>query len=93
MMTRDVVPELDRHRRRGELRAALRELPRLGITEAHDIATYPGEPEPPLIRWERSWSDATLFDEVELPARVTVRPSLHRRHEFIGRRPAAARRA
>jgi predicted amidohydrolase YtcJ len=85
MATRDVVPEIDRHRRRGELRAALAELPRLGITEAHDIATYPGEPEPPLVRWERSWSDASLFDELELPARVTVRPSLHRRHEFVGR--------
>jgi predicted amidohydrolase YtcJ len=85
MATRDVVPEVDRHRRLGEMRAALRELPKLGITEAHDIATYPGEPEPPLVRWERSWSDASLFDELELPARVTVRPSLHRRHEFVGR--------
>jgi len=84
MMTRDVVPVVDRHRRLGELRAALRELPRLGITEAHDIATFPGEPAPPLIRWERSWTDATLYDELDLPVRITVRPSLHRRHEFIG---------
>jgi predicted amidohydrolase YtcJ len=84
MMTRDVVPFVDRHRRLGELRAALRELPRLGITETHDIATYPGEPDPPLIRWERSWTDATLYDELDLPARITVRPSLHRRREFFG---------
>jgi predicted amidohydrolase YtcJ len=86
MMTRDVVPAVDRHRRLGELRAALRELPRLGITEAHDIATFPGEPTPSLIRWERSWTDATLYDELDLPVRITVRPSLHRRHEFIGAR-------
>ncbi len=84
MLTRDVVPVVDRHRRLGELRAALRELPRLGITEAHDIASFPGEHAPPLIRWERSWTDATLYDELDLPVRITVRPSLHRRHEFIG---------
>ncbi|HEY3922323.1 MAG TPA: amidohydrolase family protein [Gaiellaceae bacterium] len=88
MATHDVVPEVDRHRRWGELRAALRELPGLGITEVHDIATYPSEPESPLVRWERSYTDATLYDETDLPARVSVRPSLHRRHEFLNERPS-----
>jgi predicted amidohydrolase YtcJ len=88
MTTRDVVPPPDRSRRLGELRAALRELPRLGITEAHDIATYPGEQPTPLVHWERSYTDATLYDELDLPARITVRPSLHRRHEFFQERAA-----
>jgi predicted amidohydrolase YtcJ len=66
-----------------ELAAALDELPRHGIVEVHDIATYPGEPEPPLVHWERSFTDATLLDELDSPVRITVRPSLHRRREFL----------
>ena len=81
LQTAGVVPPPDRTRRLGELRAALRELPRLGITEAHDIATFPGG-EPQLVHWERSFTDATLFDELELPVRIGVRPSLHRCREF-----------
>lgn len=84
MSTAGAIPPLDRHRRRAELATALAELPRHGIVEAHDIATFPGEPEPPLLYWERSYTDATLFDELELPVRIGVRPSLHRRHEFRG---------
>lgn len=83
MPTALVVPPPDRHRLRAELAAALAELPRHGITEAHDIATFPGEPHPPEVFWERSYTDATLFSELELPVRVQIRPSLHRRHEFL----------
>ncbi|HVU78674.1 MAG TPA: amidohydrolase family protein [Gaiellaceae bacterium] len=77
------VPPRDRHRARAEVASALAVLPRYGITQVHDIATFPGEPEPPLVYWERSYTDATLFDELDLPVRVHVRPSLHRRHEFL----------
>ncbi|HVW90024.1 MAG TPA: amidohydrolase family protein [Gaiellaceae bacterium] len=77
------VPPPDRHRRRGEVASALAVLPRYGVTQVHDIATFPGEPEPPLVYWERSYTDATLFDDLDLPVRVHVRPSLHRRHEFL----------
>jgi predicted amidohydrolase YtcJ len=84
MPTALVVPPPGRHRLRAELAAALAELPRHGITEAHDIATFPGEPEPPEVFWERSYTEATLFSELELPVRIQIRPSLHRRHEFLG---------
>ncbi len=83
MRTALVVPPPDRHRLRAELAAALSELPRHGITEAHDIATFPDEPEPPKIYWERSYTDATLFSELQVPVRIGIRPSLHRRHEFL----------
>jgi predicted amidohydrolase YtcJ len=82
LQTAGVVPPPDRHRLRAELAAALAELPRLGIVEAHDIATVPGEPEPQLLHWERSFTDATLYDELDLPVRVSMRPSLHRRNAF-----------
>ena len=81
--TAGVVPPPDRHRRRAELATALAELPRHGIVEAHDIATFPGEAEPPLLHWERSYTDATLYEELDVPVRIRVRPSLHRRGEFL----------
>lgn len=81
-MTLGVVPPPDRYRRRAELRAALRELARHGVTEAHDIATFPDPGPTPPVHRERSFTDATLFDDLaerdELTARVDVRPYLGR---------------
>jgi predicted amidohydrolase YtcJ len=81
-LTAGVVPPRDRFRQRAELRAALRVLAQHGITEAHDIATFPDHHPTPLVYEERSFTDASLFDDLEasaeLPVRVGVRPSLKR---------------
>jgi len=81
-MTTETVPPRDRHRRRAELRAAIRELNRHGVTEAHDIATYPDTGSTPIVHRERGFTDATLFEDLddagELTLRVSVRPYLGR---------------
>ncbi len=80
-----VVPPRDHYRQRAELRAAVNTLTQHGITEAHDIATYPDPGPTPLIYEERSFTDITLFDELaargELATRIAVRPSLKRWQE------------
>ncbi|MEV0810152.1 amidohydrolase family protein [Micromonospora sp. NPDC050200] len=85
--TSGVIPPAGRYGARAELAAALAELPRLGVTEVHDIATWPddGRPPPPVYL-ERSFTDATLYGELAeagpTPVRVGVRPTLHRWREF-----------
>jgi predicted amidohydrolase YtcJ len=83
--TAGVVPPRDWHRQRAELRAAARVLAQHGITEAHDIATFPDLNPTPLVYEERSFTDATLFDDLEargeLPVRVSIRPALRRWQE------------
>jgi len=94
-MTAATVPPADRHRRRAELRAAIRELTRRGVTEAHDIATYPVTARTPIVHHERGFTDATLFEDLddagELPLRVSVRPYLGRWAETAERSRTAPR--
>ena len=83
--TAGTVPPRDRYRKLAELRAALRTLAQYGITEAHDIATFPDLNPTPLVYEERSFTDATLFDDLEargeLLVRVSIRPPLRRWQE------------
>ncbi len=80
--TAGVIPPADRYRRRAELRAALRELARYGITEAHDMASPPDTGPTPLVHRERSFTDASLYPELEtrdeLPTRIGYRVYLGR---------------
>ncbi|MBI2755625.1 MAG: amidohydrolase family protein [Chloroflexi bacterium] len=80
--TLGAIPPADRARRRAELLAAVQVLARFGITEAHDIATVPDPGPTPLVFRERSFTDATLFDDLaardELTVRIGIRPHLDR---------------
>lgn len=87
--TSGVIPPSGRYGARAAVAAALAQLPRLGVTEAHDIATWPDETRPPPpVYLERSFTDATLYGELAeaapLPVRLGVRPTLHRWAEFTG---------
>lgn len=81
-MTAGVAPPPDRYRRCAELRAAIRELGRHGVTEVHDIASYPDEGPTPAVFRERGFTDASLYDDLaargELTIRVSIRPYLGR---------------
>jgi predicted amidohydrolase YtcJ len=80
--TRGIIPPADRFRRRAELRATVRELARHGITEAHDIASPPDPGPTPAIYRERSFTDASLYDDLastgELSTRIGYRGYLGR---------------
>jgi predicted amidohydrolase YtcJ len=87
--TSGVIPPSGRYGARAAVAAALAELPRLGVTEVHDIATWPDEARPPPpVYLERSFTDATIYGELAaagpLGVRVGVRPTLHRWAEFTG---------
>jgi hypothetical protein len=89
--TSGVIPPSGRYGARAAVAAALAELPRLGVTEVHDIATWPDDAcPPPPVYLERSFTDATIYGELAaagpLAVRVGVRPTLHRWAEFTGAR-------
>ncbi|WP_427892221.1 amidohydrolase [Kribbella sp. GL6] len=79
-----VVPPPNRARRLAELRDLLADLSARGITEVHDIATYPVEDRRTPIHLERSFTDVGLIDALagELPLRYSFRPSIWRVDEF-----------
>ncbi|GAA1571472.1 amidohydrolase [Kribbella hippodromi] len=79
-----VVPPPNRARRLAELRDLLADLSARGITEVHDIATYPVEDHRTPIHLERSFTDAGLIDSLagDLPLRYSFRPSIWRVDEF-----------
>lgn len=86
--TAGVVPPPGRLRRAAELSSALDLLAGRGVTEIHDIATWPADPglHPTFV--ERSFTDVTAFEALaaagRLPVRVGVRPFLGRWAEFTG---------
>lgn len=86
-----VIPPVSTYVRLARLRALLADLTRRGITEVHDIATYPCEDRALPVNLERSYSDLRLIDRLqatgELPVRVGYRPPLQRvaEHEQLVR--------
>ncbi|GAA3099780.1 putative amidohydrolase YtcJ [Kribbella aluminosa] len=81
-----VVPPPNRARRLAELRDLLADLSARGITEVHDIATYPVEDRRTPIHLERSFTDLGLIDALagELPLRYSFRPSIWRVDDYTG---------
>lgn len=94
-----VVPPRDRSRELAEIADALADLAARGITEVHDIGTFPeralGSPPPEFFR-ERSFTDVTLLAELDarspLSLRYSFRPSLLRVDEYTGRLPVLPER-
>lgn len=77
-----VPPPRDAGRRLAELRSVLHDMTARGVTEIHDIATYPRQCSTSMIDDERSFTDLRLVDALQaaggLPLRVGYRPSLSR---------------
>jgi predicted amidohydrolase YtcJ len=86
-----VVPPPNRARKLAELRDLLADLSRRGITEVHDIATYPVEDRRTPIHLERSFTDVGLIDTLaaELTVRYSFRPSIWRVDDFTGLEPSS----
>ncbi|WP_406056936.1 amidohydrolase [Kribbella sp. NBC_00889] len=84
-----VVPPPNRARRLAELRDLLADLSKRGITEVHDIATYPVEDRRTAIHLERSFTDVGLIDSLagELSVRYSFRPSIWRVDDFTAVEP------
>ncbi len=89
--TAGIVPPIGPTRTTEEVAAAVRYLAGLGVTEAHDIATWPTDPGSESTYVERSFTDVTalrsLAEDGRLPVRVGARPFLGRWAEFAGKRP------
>ncbi|TCO17259.1 hypothetical protein EV652_11887 [Kribbella steppae] len=79
-----VVPPPNQARKLAELRDLLADLSRRGITEVHDIATYPVEHRRTPIHLERSFTDVRLIERLAtgLPVRYSFRPSIWRVDDF-----------
>ncbi len=81
-----VVPPKNRHRQLAEMRALLADLVARGVTEVHDIGTFPRQESAAAIHEERSFTDVGILKELqargELPIRVGYRPSLRRVDDF-----------
>jgi predicted amidohydrolase YtcJ len=77
-----VVPPRNRHRQLAELRDLLADLVARGITEVHDIGTYPRQDSIAHIHEERSFTDVALIDELDrrdsLSLRYAYRASIRR---------------
>jgi predicted amidohydrolase YtcJ len=84
-----VVPPRNRSRLLAELRDLLADLAARGITEVHDIGTYPREDGRAAVHEERSFTDLALIDRLAatdaLTARYSFRPSLLRVDDFLSR--------
>lgn len=80
------VPPRNHYRQTAELEAVLADLVSRGVTEIHDIGTYPEEEAALPINLERSFTDVGLLEDLaergRLPLRVSYRPSLLRVHEL-----------
>ena len=87
-----VVPPRNLARQLAEIRDALADLAARGVTEIHDIATYPRERTRALIHEERSFTDVRLIEALgdDLTLRYSFRPSLLRvAHFSAGVTPAS----
>jgi predicted amidohydrolase YtcJ len=77
-----VVPPVNAYVRLARMRALLADIAQRGVTEVHDIATYPCDTRPLQVNLERSYTDMALVDALqargELPVRVGYRPPLQR---------------
>ncbi|HET8588920.1 MAG TPA: amidohydrolase family protein [Nakamurella sp.] len=90
--TAGIVPPTGTARATGEVASAVHYLSALGVTEIHDIATWPADPGMQDTYVERSFTDIGLFTALaaqgRLPVRVGVRPFLGRWAEFADGVPA-----
>jgi predicted amidohydrolase YtcJ len=81
-MAAAVVPPVNTYLKLARLRVLLADLTARGVTEVHDIASYPSQDAALTVNLERSYSDLSLIDELQargqLPVRVGYRPPLQR---------------